>query len=77
MSAEGEAQAGSMFELSLLKNMSFGWAAFVFGFVSDYCVVIAMDSECFVPVFVVVDFKHSARQPDGLSEARRPTRRMP
>jgi hypothetical protein len=44
MSEEDEAQAGSMFELSLLKNMSFSWAAFVFGFVSDYCVVIAMDS---------------------------------
>ena len=44
VSAEDEAQAGSMFELSFLKNMSFGWAAFVYGFVSDYCVVITMDS---------------------------------
>jgi len=44
VSAEDEAQAGSMFEVSLLKNTPFGWAAFVFGFVSDYCMVIAMDS---------------------------------
>ena len=44
VSAEDEAQAGRMFELSLLENMSFGWAAFVFGFVSDYRVIIAMDS---------------------------------